>query len=83
MAIDTSSAPLFSLAEAICAMRHAAGSGDTSPQAMLGDAFCHQACGRCPPEGHLGDAETRELHKLADSQMGSKRPQTRDAICVT
>jgi len=39
-------------------------------------------CGRCPPERHLGDAETRELHKMTDSQMGSERPQTRDAICV-
>jgi hypothetical protein len=43
---------------------------------MLGDAFCYQACGRCPPERHLGDAETRELHQMADSQMDSERPQT-------
>jgi hypothetical protein len=50
---------------------------------MLGDAFCHQARGRCPPERRLGDAETRELHKMTDSQMGSKSPQTCDAICVT
>jgi hypothetical protein len=50
---------------------------------MLGGAFCHQACGRCPPENHLGDAESRKLHNMADSQLGSERPQTRDAICVT
>jgi hypothetical protein len=50
---------------------------------MLGDALCQQACGRCPPERHLGDAETRELHQMTDSQMGSERPQTRDAICAT
>jgi hypothetical protein len=25
----------------------------------------HQACGRCPPANHLGDAENRELHKTA------------------
>jgi hypothetical protein len=35
---------------------------------MLGGAFCHQACGRCPPENRLDDAESRELHNLADSQ---------------
>jgi len=50
---------------------------------MLGGAFCHQACGRCPPANHLGDAESRKLHSLADSQTHSERPQTRDAICVT
>jgi hypothetical protein len=50
---------------------------------MLGGAFCHQACGRCPPENHLGDAESRKLHSLADSQTHSERPPTRDAIGVT
>ena len=79
MATDTNSAPLTTLAQAII---REAGNRDAPPRAMLGDAFCHQARGRCPPERHLGDAETRELHKMTDSQMGSQRPQTRDAICV-
>jgi hypothetical protein len=35
---------------------------------MLGGAFLHQACGRCPSDNHLGDAESRELHILTDSQ---------------
>jgi len=34
---------------------------------MLGAAFA-KACGRCPPDNHLGDAESRELHDLTDSQ---------------
>jgi hypothetical protein len=50
---------------------------------MFGDALCQQARGRCPPERHLGEAETRDLHQMADSQMGSERPQTRDAFCAT
>jgi hypothetical protein len=50
---------------------------------MFSSAFCHQACGRCPPDNHLGDAESCDLHKMADSQKGSEHPQTRDAICVT
>lgn len=70
MATDTNSAPLTTLAQAI--IREA--NGNAAPRAMLGGAFCHQACGRCPPERHLGDAETRELHKMTDSQMGSERP---------
>ena len=79
MATDTNSAPLTTLAQAII---REAGNGNAAPPAMLGGAFCHQARGRCPPERHLGDAESRELHKMTDSQMGSQRPQNRDAICV-
>jgi hypothetical protein len=35
---------------------------------MLDGVFLHQACGRCPPDNHLGDAEICELHDLTDSQ---------------
>ena len=33
----------------------------------------HQACGLCPADNHLGDAESRELYHLADGQMDSER----------
>jgi hypothetical protein len=59
MATDTNSAPLTTLAQA--SIREA-GNSDAPSRAMLGGEFCHQACGRCPPERHLGDAETRKLH---------------------
>jgi hypothetical protein len=59
MATDTNSAPLTTLAQAII---REAGNGNAAPPAMPGGAFCHQASGRCPPERHLGDAETRKLH---------------------
>jgi hypothetical protein len=36
---------------------------------MLGGAFCHQACGRCPPENYLGDAESRQLHNTAEREL--------------
>ena len=42
----------------------------------------NQACGRCPPERHLGDAEDPQTAQMADSQTGSERLQMRDAICV-
>jgi hypothetical protein len=45
----------------------------------------HSAAGLravCPPDNHLGDAESRELQHLADSQMDSERHTDRDAICV-
>jgi hypothetical protein len=33
----------------------------------------HQACGLCPADDHLGDAEGSELYRLADGQMNSER----------
>ena len=79
MATDTNSAPLTTLALAI--IREA--NGNAAPRAMLGGAFCHQALRAMP----AGEAPRRcrdpRTAQMTDSQMGSQRPQTCDAICVT
>jgi hypothetical protein len=64
-------------------MRNGAGSGDAPPRAMLGSAFCIRPAGYARRTIHLGDAENRELHHLADGQMDSERHTDRDAIRVT
>jgi hypothetical protein len=43
------------------------------PERCLAVRILHQACGLCPLDNHLGDAESSELHHLADSQMDSER----------
>jgi hypothetical protein len=50
---------------------------------MLGSAFCIRLAGYARRTTHLGDAESGELHHLADTQMDSERHTDRDAICVT
>jgi len=79
VATDTNSAPLTTLAQAII---REAGNGNAAPPAMLGGAFCHQALRAMP----AGEAPRRcrdpRTAQMTDSQMGSQRPQTRDAICV-
>jgi hypothetical protein len=62
-------------------MRDAAGGG-ASPQATLGGALFHQTCGQRLRENYLGEAKSRALQKMANSQMAAKRPQSRDAICA-
>jgi hypothetical protein len=42
----------------------------------------YRACGQCPPERYLGDAETAKLLKMTDGQTGSERLRIRDAVCV-
>ena len=51
-------------------MRDAAG-GDASPQATFGGALFHQACGQRLRENYLGEAKSRVLHRMADSQMAA------------
>jgi hypothetical protein len=54
-------------------------SGDVPPRAMLGGV---RPAGNARWRICLGNAENCALHKTTDSQHGSERPQSRDAICV-
>jgi len=61
MEIDTNSTSLATLALPVIDGGYAPGFGE----------FCHQACGQCPRENHLGEAKNRAPHKMADSQMAA------------
>jgi hypothetical protein len=50
---------------------------------MLGERSAIRPAGDARRRGTSAMPRSRELHKMTDSQLGSERPQTRDAICVT
>jgi hypothetical protein len=50
-------------------MRDAAGGGDVPAERCSAVHSAHQACGRCPPENHLGDAESRQLQNAVEQEL--------------
>ena len=61
MEINTNSTSLATLALPVIDGGYASGCGE----------FCHQACGQCPRENHLGEAKNCALQTMADSQMAA------------
>ena len=71
MDIDTSSTPLTTLALPVMYDDYVSGPGEAALRATVSGAFCQQFYGQCPPENHLGEAKSRALETMADSQMAA------------
>lgn len=82
MTIDTNSAPPTTLAQAVRATRYVAGGGDTAPSDARRSVLPSGL--RAMPRRRGTSAMPRDANcTMADSQKGSERPQTRDAICAS